>query len=155
MQTTTILYILQAQEVRLKEKIRNAENKNTWNIGNKVGVQVRHILVRGIFKILWTAQTLKKTAVVTRNPLQGLKARIRALIPHYRTQNTNNASIKENNSIEIEHHVPETTLATNQDRQSQTCPHHFGFLNQHSREGEIPDECLTCGKAIDCVYQQT
>lgn len=31
-----------------------------------------------------------------------------------------------------------------------TCPHYFGYLHQRQKQQEIPAECLTCKKVIEC-----
>jgi hypothetical protein len=35
-----------------------------------------------------------------------------------------------------------------------TCTHHFGYLHQRQKSQEIPAECLTCGKVIQCFSSQ-
>lgn len=31
------------------------------------------------------------------------------------------------------------------------CPYYFGYLNQRSKGEEIPEECLTCKKIVQCM----
>jgi hypothetical protein len=37
---------------------------------------------------------------------------------------------------------------------SSTCKHYFGYLSQRDKGAAIPDECLTCGKMIDCMFSK-
>jgi hypothetical protein len=34
---------------------------------------------------------------------------------------------------------------------SEFCIYHFGYLNEGSRDKKIPEQCLTCGKTIECM----
>jgi hypothetical protein len=40
---------------------------------------------------------------------------------------------------------PQKTFTNNS-----TCAHYFGYLNQRQKQQEIPSECLTCEKVIQC-----
>jgi hypothetical protein len=33
-----------------------------------------------------------------------------------------------------------------------TCPHHYGYLHERKKTKEIPTECLTCQKIIECFH---
>jgi hypothetical protein len=33
---------------------------------------------------------------------------------------------------------------------SKKCPHHLGYLSQHSREENMPEECMICENLIEC-----
>lgn len=35
-----------------------------------------------------------------------------------------------------------------------TCQHKFGFLGQRPKGTDIPDECLTCEKMLDCMFSE-
>lgn len=35
-----------------------------------------------------------------------------------------------------------------------TCLHYFGYLSEHSTENEMPEECITCEKAIECICKR-
>lgn len=32
------------------------------------------------------------------------------------------------------------------------CPHHLGYLRQRSKNENIPEECMTCEKLLQCMY---
>jgi hypothetical protein len=34
------------------------------------------------------------------------------------------------------------------------CPYHFGYLSQRSRKEEIPEECMTCEKIVQCMLKK-
>ncbi len=34
------------------------------------------------------------------------------------------------------------------------CPYHFGYLNQRPKGEEIPEECITCEKSMDCMLSK-
>jgi len=34
------------------------------------------------------------------------------------------------------------------------CPYHFGYLSQRSRKEEIPEECMTCKKIVECMLKK-
>ena len=34
------------------------------------------------------------------------------------------------------------------------CQHSLGFLKKRPKNMAIPDECLTCGKMVECLYLQ-
>lgn len=34
------------------------------------------------------------------------------------------------------------------------CAHFLGYLKKRSRDMPVPDECLTCGKMIECMVHQ-
>jgi len=36
----------------------------------------------------------------------------------------------------------------------QGCPYHFGYLSQRSRKEEIPEECMTCKKIVECMLKK-
>ncbi len=36
-----------------------------------------------------------------------------------------------------------------------SCSHHFGYLNQHPGIKEIPDQCLTCKKLLECKFSKS
>ncbi|MEM2971570.1 MAG: hypothetical protein QW270_04010 [Candidatus Bathyarchaeia archaeon] len=33
------------------------------------------------------------------------------------------------------------------------CTHFFGYLSKRSAKDKIPEECLTCGKIVECMLQ--
>lgn len=33
-----------------------------------------------------------------------------------------------------------------------SCPHYFGYLSQHTRDSNFPDECLICPNAVNCIF---
>lgn len=33
----------------------------------------------------------------------------------------------------------------------QKCPHHLGYLKQRSKDENIPEECMTCKKLLECL----
>jgi hypothetical protein len=37
---------------------------------------------------------------------------------------------------------------------SSTCKRYFGYLSQRDKGAAMPDECLTCGKMIDCMFSK-
>ena len=45
----------------------------------------------------------------------------------------------------MEKKLPQKTAPVNS-----TCTHHFGYLHQRQKSQEIPAECLTCEKVIQC-----
>jgi hypothetical protein len=45
----------------------------------------------------------------------------------------------------LEQKPPQKTATNNS-----TCTHYFGYLNQRQKSQEIPAECLTCEKVIQC-----
>ena len=34
------------------------------------------------------------------------------------------------------------------------CLYHFGYLSQRSRKEEIPEECMTCKKIVECMLKK-
>ena len=34
------------------------------------------------------------------------------------------------------------------------CPYHFGYLSERSRKEEIPEECMTCQKIVECMLKK-
>jgi hypothetical protein len=50
----------------------------------------------------------------------------------------------------MEKKPPQKTVINNHS----TCTHHFGYLNQRQKSQEIPTECLTCEKVIQCFSSQ-
>jgi len=34
------------------------------------------------------------------------------------------------------------------------CPYHFGYLSQRSKKEEIPEECMTCEKIVQCMLKK-
>jgi len=34
------------------------------------------------------------------------------------------------------------------------CKNHFGFLSERSSKGQIPDECMTCRRTIECMLKK-
>jgi hypothetical protein len=34
------------------------------------------------------------------------------------------------------------------------CPYHFGYLSQRSRKEQIPEECITCEKIVQCMLKK-
>ena len=34
------------------------------------------------------------------------------------------------------------------------CPYYFGYLSQRSRKEEIPEECMTCEKIVQCMLKK-
>jgi len=34
------------------------------------------------------------------------------------------------------------------------CAHHFGYLGERSKGEEIPDECITCEKTVECMLSK-
>jgi len=34
------------------------------------------------------------------------------------------------------------------------CLYHFGYLSQRSRKEEIPEECMTCEKVVQCMLKK-
>lgn len=37
-------------------------------------------------------------------------------------------------------------------QETHKCPHSFGYLNQRSKNENIPEECMTCEKLLQCMY---
>ncbi len=37
---------------------------------------------------------------------------------------------------------------------SSTCKRYFGYLGQREKGATMPDDCLTCGKMIDCMFSK-
>ncbi len=37
---------------------------------------------------------------------------------------------------------------------SSTCKRYFGYLGQREKGAAMPDDCLTCGKMIDCMFSK-
>jgi hypothetical protein len=37
---------------------------------------------------------------------------------------------------------------------SESCTYYFGYLNQGSSGKKIPEQCLTCGKTIECMLSK-
>jgi len=33
------------------------------------------------------------------------------------------------------------------------CAHYFGYLSERSAKGKIPDECMICGKIVQCMLK--
>ena len=33
------------------------------------------------------------------------------------------------------------------------CAHHFGYLSERSSKEKIPEECMVCGKIVDCMLK--
>jgi DNA-directed RNA polymerase subunit RPC12/RpoP len=55
-------------------------------------------------------------------------------------------------SIEEKEEVLETkSEAVNEE--NWTCKHHLGYLKQRQKNADIPEECFTCSKMIDCMCQ--
>jgi hypothetical protein len=50
-------------------------------------------------------------------------------------------------SEEPETPIPQTPTAT----PAPGCGYHLGYLSQHGKAKEIPEECLTCAKLIECT----
>jgi DNA-directed RNA polymerase subunit RPC12/RpoP len=42
-------------------------------------------------------------------------------------------------------------VAVAKDEDAVTCKHFMGYLKKRSKDAPIPDECLTCGKMIECM----
>jgi hypothetical protein len=34
------------------------------------------------------------------------------------------------------------------------CQHFLGYLKRRPKDTPIPDECLTCGRMVECLYIQ-
>jgi phage FluMu protein Com len=51
-------------------------------------------------------------------------------------------------SITIEK-IKKVAVAKHED--TVTCEHFLGYLKKRSKDAPIPDECLTCGKMIECM----
>lgn len=43
------------------------------------------------------------------------------------------------------------SLTKKKESHQNSCPHYFGYLSQHSRDGNFPDECLICPNAVNCI----
>lgn len=35
--------------------------------------------------------------------------------------------------------------------QLQTCPHHLGYLKENAKYKQVPNECLSCPKILECL----
>ena len=41
-----------------------------------------------------------------------------------------------------------------EENQKTGCPYWFGYLNQKEKEESIPQECVECEKAVECMLSQ-
>jgi len=76
-QTMTILYLLRAQETKLKTETSKAKRKksvDTFGLVNTHGVQFRCKLLKEICNVLWAMHLLKTSIFVTKTPLTTLKS---------------------------------------------------------------------------------
>ena len=63
-----------------------------------------------------------------------------------------NLDRENNESVEEEVETPETKIeAVNEE--NWTCKYHLGYLKQRQKNEDIPEECFTCSKMIDCMCQ--
>jgi hypothetical protein len=61
-------------------------------------------------------------------------------------------NIAERTEIEqVETQLIETKPAQQPFSETNSCPHHFGYLSQSSRGKEVPGECMICKKLIECM----
>lgn len=60
-------------------------------------------------------------------------------------------------SAEIEETIAQPTTLKPAEKSSvkdNKCLYHFGYLSQRSRKEEIPEECLTCEKIVECMLKK-
>jgi hypothetical protein len=46
-------------------------------------------------------------------------------------------------------------MAKIEEEQKIGCQHWFGYLNEKAKDDPIPNECVECDKAVDCMLNQT
>jgi hypothetical protein len=55
-------------------------------------------------------------------------------------------------SEEKEIDISSTSESPNSNKEQEiTCQYYFGYLKEKERKRQIPDECITCAKIIDCM----
>jgi len=51
-------------------------------------------------------------------------------------------------------HSKKSEIAQHLSTQKDECPKYFGYLSQRSRKKEIPEECITCKKIVQCMFEK-
>lgn len=52
-------------------------------------------------------------------------------------------------------HSKKSEIAQHLSIQKHKCPKYFGYLSQRSRKKKIPEECITCKKIVQCMFEKT
>ncbi|MEJ2241035.1 MAG: hypothetical protein P8Y18_02690 [Candidatus Bathyarchaeota archaeon] len=47
---------------------------------------------------------------------------------------------------------PGKPLSKKKESHQNSCPHYFGYLSEHGRASNFPDECLICPNAVNCIF---
>lgn len=85
------------------------------------------------------------TEIVTEKPSQAKREKRKP--KKKRTEKRPKIEEKKGQSIKIE-------LPTEPSLEERGCPHHFGYLSERSNMKEIPEECMTCEKIVECMLKK-